>query len=67
MPTPLYLLAAQCPKDGWRPGVRITARQIELMQGEPPDVVVGEAQCPNSRCGHKYPLTARAYQEAKAA
>ena len=61
----LYVLAAQCPRDGWRPGVWITAEQRELYRDWPPHTTVGEWKCVNRSCGRRYPLTARAFQEAE--
>jgi hypothetical protein len=63
----LYRLAAQCPRCGWSPSKRVTARHVELVRAVPPLEPLDWVKCQNRRCEHEYSVTARAYQQARAA
>lgn len=57
-------LMARCPRCFHRPNIRVAPELAAKHNTHPPDQEVGSIKC--HRCGKKYPLTARAYQEAVA-
>lgn len=57
----LLRLNVRCRKCGRGPPIRITPREKELHDDDPPDRVVKTVEC---RCGETYLVTAAAYQGA---
>lgn len=67
--TKLYEVDVFCPKCGERPRLRMSARQLEKWQTEPPGELVQTYQCAyqvrrGKKCNCIYPITARALQLA---
>lgn len=62
-----FILGASCPKCGWRPSMRAYAALVEVTATLPPDTPCSSMKCQRKGCETTYVITARAYQNARAA
>jgi hypothetical protein len=62
-----FILAAVCPRCGWRPAIRTFAAMVEAALDLDPETPCMSMKCQRRGCETTYIITARAYHNARAA